>query len=131
MRGFKGTPSGRPYVCVGATTHSLFLSTPPGRPYVGLETFMGVDQRTGEGSKPCIPCVVSKSDRDHGTATTDNRNLGLTPTVTISRSNLSLSLYPIRRCDHTLSGPLNTSWSPLFCNRCDCMLSIVHERMGN
>ena len=62
-----------------------------------LETFMGVDQRTGEGSKPRIPRVVSKSDRDHGTATTDNRNLGLTPAVTISRSNLSLSLYPIRR----------------------------------
>ena len=60
-----------------------------------LETFMGVDQRTGEGSKPRIPLVVSKSDRDHGTATTDNRNLGLTPAVTISRSNLSLSLYPI------------------------------------
>ena len=56
---------------------------------------MAVVQRTGEGSKPRIPCVVSKSDRDHGTATTDNRNLGLTPTVTISRSNLSLSLYPI------------------------------------
>ena len=62
-----------------------------------LETFMGVDQRTGEVSKPRIPRVVSKSDRDHGTATTDNRNLGLTPTVTISRSNLSLSLYPIHR----------------------------------
>ena len=60
-----------------------------------LETFMGVDQRTGEGSKPRIRRVVSKSDRDHGTATTDNRNLGLTPAVTISRSNLSLSLYPI------------------------------------
>ena len=56
---------------------------------------MGVDQRTGEGSKPRIPRVVSKSDRDHGTATTDNRNLGLTPPVTISRSNLSLRLYPI------------------------------------
>ena len=56
---------------------------------------MGVDQRTREGSKPRIPRVVSKSDRDHGTATTDNRNLGLTPAVTISRSNLSLSLYPI------------------------------------
>ena len=57
---------------------------------------MGVDQRTGAGSKPRIPRVVSKSDRDHGTATTDNRNLGLTPAVTISRRNLSLSLYPIR-----------------------------------
>ena len=65
--------------------------------YGRLETFMGVDQRTGEGSKPRIPRVVSKSDRDHGTATTYNRNLGLTPAVTISRSNLSLSLYPIRR----------------------------------
>ena len=37
--------------------------------YKSLETFMGGDQRTGEGSKPRIPCVVSKSDRDHGTAT--------------------------------------------------------------
>ena len=57
---------------------------------------MAVVQRTGAGSKPRIPCVVSKSDRDHGTATTYNRNLGLTPAVTISRSNLSLSLYPIQ-----------------------------------
>ena len=65
---------------------------------------MGVDQRTGDGSKPRIPRVVSKSDRDHGTATTDNRNLGLTPTVTISRSNLSLSLYPIPRIEPPLLG---------------------------
>ena len=76
-------------------------SVPGRRPSAGgsycvLETFMGVDQRTGEGSKPRIPRVVSKSDRDHGTATTDNRNLGLTPAVSISRSNLSLSLYPIQ-----------------------------------
>ena len=67
--------------------------------YQGLETVMGVDQRTGEGSKPRISRVVSKSDRDHGTATTDDRNLGLTPAVTISLSNLSLGLYPI----HSLS----------------------------
>ena len=60
-----------------------------------LETFMGVDQRTGEGTNPRIPRVVSKSDRDHGTATTAYRTLGLTPTGTICRSNLSLSLYPI------------------------------------
>ena len=60
-----------------------------------LETFMGLDQRTGAGTNPRIPHVVSKLDRDHGKATTDNRNLGLTPAVTISRSNLSLSLYPI------------------------------------
>ena len=52
---------------------------------------MAVVQRTGEGSKPRIPCVVSKSDRDHGTATTDNRNLGLTSTVTIP----PLSLPPV------------------------------------
>ena len=64
--------------------------------YFYLETFMGLDQRTGAGTNPRIPRVVSKSDRDHRTATTDNRNLGLTPAVTISRSNLSLSLYPIR-----------------------------------
>ena len=56
---------------------------------------MGVVQRTGAGSKPRISRVVSKSDRDHGTATTDNRTLGLMPAVTISRSNLSLGLYPI------------------------------------
>ena len=41
-----------------------------------LETFMGVEQRTGEGSKPRIPRVVSKSDRDHGTATTAIEPLG-------------------------------------------------------
>ena len=66
---------------------------------------MGVDQRTGEGSKPRIPHVVSKSDRDDGTATTENRNLGLTPAGTISRSNLSLSLYPIPICRSNLSLP--------------------------
>ena len=36
-----------------------------------LETFMGLDQRTGAGTNPRIPRVVSKSDRDHGMATTD------------------------------------------------------------
>ena len=51
---------------------------------------------TGEGSNPRITRVVSKSDRDHRTATTAHRTLGLTPTGTICRSNLSLSLYPIR-----------------------------------
>ena len=56
---------------------------------------MGVDQRTGEGSKPRISCVVSKSDRDHGTATTAQKTLGLMPAGTICHSNLSLSLYPI------------------------------------
>ena len=56
---------------------------------------MGVVQRTGAGSNPRISRVVSKSDRDHGTATTANRTLGLTPAGTISRSNLSLGLYPL------------------------------------
>ena len=65
--------------------------------YSLLETFMGVVQKNGAGSKPRISRVVFKSDRDHGTATTDNRNLGLTPAVTISHSNLSLGLYPIYR----------------------------------
>ena len=64
---------------------------------VVLETFMGVVQRTGAGSNPRISRVVSKSDRQHGTATTDNRTLGLTPAGTISHSNLSLGLYTIRR----------------------------------
>ena len=63
--------------------------------YAILETFMAVVQRTGAGSDPRISHVVSKSDRDHGTATTDNRTHGLTPEGTISRSNLSLGLYPI------------------------------------
>ena len=63
--------------------------------YDQLETFIGVDQRIGAGSNPRISRVVSKPDRDHGMATTDNRNLGLTPVGTISHSNLSLGLYPI------------------------------------
>ena len=40
---------------------------------------MGVDQRTGPGTNPSTPLVVSNSDRDHGTATTAHRTLGLTP----------------------------------------------------
>ena len=39
--------------------------------------------------------VSPKSDRDHGTATTAYRTLGLTPGGTICSSNLSLGLYPI------------------------------------
>ena len=58
-----------------------------------LENLMGVDQRTGKGSKPLIPRVVSKSDRDHGTATMAHRTLGLTPAGTVCHRNLSLSLY--------------------------------------
>ena len=54
---------------------------------------MGVDQRTGPGTNPRIPLVVSKSDSDHGTATAAHRTLGLTPAGTICRSNLSLSYY--------------------------------------
>ena len=42
-----------------------------------LETFMGVVQRTGAGSKPRISSVVSKSDRDQGMATTATEPLGL------------------------------------------------------
>ena len=61
-----------------------------------LETFIGVDQRTGEGTNPRIPLVASKSDRDHWTATTAYRTLGLRPAGTICRCNLSLSLYPIQ-----------------------------------
>ena len=58
---------------------------------------MAVVQRTAVGSNPCISHVVSKSDRDHRTATTDNRTIGLTLAGTTSRSNLSLGLYPILR----------------------------------
>ena len=64
-------------------------------PKLPLETFMGGEQRTGAGSLPRIPCVVSKSDRDHRSATTAYRSLGLTPTGTICCSNLFLGLYPI------------------------------------
>ena len=63
--------------------------------YPTLETFMGGVQRTGAGSNPHIPRVVSKSDSNHGMATTAHRTLGLTPAGTICRSNLSLSYYPI------------------------------------
>ena len=52
---------------------------------------MGVVQRTWKGSKPCISCVVSKSDSDHGTATTATELLG--NAGTICRSNLCH--YPI------------------------------------
>ena len=38
------------------------------------------------------PCVVSKSDSDHGTATTATE-----PAGTICRSNLSLGYYPLHR----------------------------------
>ena len=41
-----------------------------------LETFMGVEQRTGPGTNSRIPRVVSKSDSDHGTATTAIEPLG-------------------------------------------------------
>ena len=71
------------------------------------ETLMGVVQRIRNfnwartkdcaGNNARISRVVSKSDRDHGTATTDNRTLGLTPVGTISHSNLSLGLYPFPR----------------------------------
>ena len=44
-----------------------------------------------------VPCVVSKSDSNHGTATTAHRTLALTAAGTICCSNLSLSYYPIRR----------------------------------
>ena len=64
-------------------------------PMSHLETCMGVEQKTVPGTNPRILCVVSKSDRDHGTATTAHRTLGLTPAGTICHSNLSLNHYPI------------------------------------
>ena len=57
---------------------------------------MGVDQRTGEGSKPRIPHVVSKSDSDHWSGYYGQRTLGLTPAGTICRSTRSLGHYPIQ-----------------------------------
>ena len=40
--------------------------------------------------------VISKSHRNHGTATTAHRTLGLMPAGTMCRSNLSLGFYPIQ-----------------------------------
>ena len=60
-----------------------------------FRNFYGGRSKDWSSSKPHISRVVSKSDRDHGTATMDNRNLGLTPAGTISHSNLSLGLYPL------------------------------------
>ena len=60
-----------------------------------LETFIGLEQRIAPGTNPRIPHVVSKSDSDHGTATTAHGTLGLTPAGTICRSDLSLSHYPL------------------------------------
>ena len=57
---------------------------------------MRVDQRTGEGSKPRIPRVVSKSDSDHWSGYYGHRTLGLTPSGTVCRSR-SLGHYPILR----------------------------------
>ena len=65
---------------------------------VFLRNFYGGVQRTGAGSNPHSSRVVSMSDRDHGTATTDNRTLGLMPAGTISHSNLSLGLFPLLIC---------------------------------
>ena len=72
-----------------------------------LETFMGVEQKIAPGTYPRIPHVVSKSDRDHGTATTAHRTLGLTPAGTICCSNLSLSLYPIQRMPAPIRGNIS------------------------
>ena len=47
---------------------------------------MGVDQRTGEGSKPRIPLFVSKLDSDHGSGYYSRRTLGLMPAGTICSS---------------------------------------------
>ena len=60
-------------------------------PFLSFTIRMGVDQRAGEGSNPLLTLVVSKSDRNHGTATTPHRTLGLTHAGT----NLSLGFYPI------------------------------------
>ena len=60
--------------------------------YVFLETFMGVVQRTGAGSKPRISRVVSKSDRDHGSGYYGNRTLG--PAGTICHSTRTLVPAP-------------------------------------
>ena len=107
-------PSRAPTFHISYTTllWNLNVYERPGNP--GLETFMAVVQRTGAGSKPRISRVVPKSDRAHRTATTDNRNLGLTPAATISHSNLSQGLYPIPKqskskvSQHGVSITLNT-----------------------
>ena len=80
-----------------------------------LETFTGLEQKNGAGSKACIPRVVSKPDSDHGTATTAHRTLGLTPAGTICRRNLSLSHYPIHRpCNDTYTRPIVKTLPPIL-----------------
>ena len=61
-----------------------------------LETFMGVEQRTGAGSKPRISRVVSKPDSNHWSGYYGHRILGLTPAGTICRSTRSLGYYPLQ-----------------------------------
>ena len=56
---------------------------------------MGGVKRTGAGSKPRIPRVVSKSDSDHGTGYYSHRTLGLAPEGTICLSTRSLGHHPI------------------------------------
>ena len=53
-------------------THKIYLSLE----IHYLKTFLGVVQKTGAVSKPRISRVVSKSDSDHGTATTATEPLG-------------------------------------------------------
>ena len=60
-----------------------------------LETFYGGRQKTEIGSKPRIPSVVSKPDRNHGTATMAHRTSGLMLPGIICHSYLSLSYYPL------------------------------------
>ena len=97
------TPAGT--ICHSTRSLSLYpiLRVLHAQPCVGqpkLETFIGVGQNTGAGSKPRIFRVVSKSDRDHEIGYYGNRTLGLTPADTICHSTRSLSLYPILRVLH-------------------------------
>ena len=54
-----------------------------------LETFMG--------GTHIVPCVVSKSDSDHGSGYYGYRTLGLAPAGTICHSTRSLGHYPIHK----------------------------------
>ena len=82
---------------------------------------MGVDQRTGEGSKPRIPRVVSKSDGILWTAT-----LTTEPAGTIRHSNLSLSYYPIHKGGHLFTKSFTSS--PFVCGSCSEILCVAGSR---
>ena len=59
---------------------------------------MGVDKRLCRVLTNINPCVVSKSDSDHGSGYYSHRTLGLAPAGTICHGTRSLGHYFIFKC---------------------------------